>query len=77
MIANCGARYDARWRRTDGWENWYRHVGYDWDRVIVGQTDAAKYKQHRGQSVSVAVIAREHSEIPGTCSSNLFVVVRL
>ncbi len=47
---------------TDGWENWYRHVGHDWDRIIVGQTSAAKYREQNGQSI--AAIAKHHHEDP-------------
>ncbi len=45
---------------TDGWENWYRHVGHNWDRIIVGQTDVAKYKPQTGQSI--AALAKRHNE---------------
>lgn len=37
---------------TDGWENWFRHVGYDWNRVVVGATSDQKYKDYVGKSVA-------------------------
>ncbi len=47
---------------TSGWENWFRHVGYDWDKVIVGQTNDRRYRELVGQSV--AVMAKAHDESP-------------
>lgn len=47
---------------TGGWENWYRHVGHDWDRVIIGQANSKKYADHNGQSV--AAIAKATGEDP-------------
>jgi N-acyl-D-amino-acid deacylase len=37
---------------TDGWENWYRHVGFDFGRVIVGKTSDSKYDGLIGKSVA-------------------------
>ncbi len=37
---------------TGGWENWYRHVGYDWNRVIVGQASDDRYRDLAGKSVA-------------------------
>lgn len=37
---------------TEGWENWYRHAGHDWNRVIVGQTNEPRYREYDGQSVA-------------------------
>lgn len=36
----------------DVWENWYRHVGFDWNRVVIGQATEARYAKLTGQSVS-------------------------
>ena len=47
---------------TGGWENWYRHVGHDWDRVIIGQTNDNRYEKLDGQSV--AAIAKATNEDP-------------
>jgi N-acyl-D-amino-acid deacylase len=47
---------------TDGWENWFRHVGRDWKRVIVGRVDDPRYARLAGQSV--AELARTNSEDP-------------
>lgn len=37
---------------TDGWENWYRHVGFDWGRVIVGKTSNSEYDARIGKTVA-------------------------
>ncbi|MCG8653138.1 MAG: D-aminoacylase, partial [Pirellulales bacterium] len=37
---------------TSGWENWYRHAGSDWNRIIVGQTNEPRYREHAGKSVA-------------------------
>jgi N-acyl-D-amino-acid deacylase len=37
---------------TAGWENWYRHVGRDWSKVIIGQTVDSRYAALVGQSVA-------------------------
>lgn len=45
---------------SQGWENWYRHTGYDWNRVIIGQTNEPRYRQYAGQSVaSIAQATQE------------------
>lgn len=47
---------------TDGWENWYRHAGKDWKRIVVGRSNIADYKGLDGQSV--AAIATAGNEDP-------------
>lgn len=37
---------------TTGWENWFRHVGHDWSRIIIGQTSEARYAPHKGKSLA-------------------------
>jgi N-acyl-D-amino-acid deacylase len=37
---------------SDGWENWFRHAGSDWNRIIVGQTSEPRYRELAGQSVA-------------------------
>jgi len=54
---------------TAGWENWYRHVGYDWDKVIVGQTSDRRYRDLAGQSV--AAMAKAQQEDPWETFFNL------
>lgn len=49
---------------TDGWENWYRHVGWDWTKVVIGQTGHKRYAELKGQSV--AEIAQACNEDPWT-----------
>jgi len=45
---------------TEGWENWFRHTGHDWNRVMVGQSNDPKYSDLSGQSV--AAIAKACDE---------------
>ncbi len=47
---------------TDGWENWFRHVGRDWSRVVVGRVDVERYAKLAGQSV--ADLAKATGEDP-------------
>ena len=47
---------------TDGWENWFRHVGQDWSSVVVGRVDDARYANFAGQSV--AELAKATGEDP-------------
>ena len=54
---------------TGGWENWYRHVGHDWDRVIIGQSNDKRYSDLDGQSV--AAIAKAKDEDPWDVFFNL------
>jgi len=54
---------------TDGWENWFRHVGHDWDRVVIGQANDRKYADVVGQSV--AAIAKSKQEDPWDTFFNL------
>lgn len=34
-----------------GWENWYAHVGHDWDRVVVAGTKTPEFAPHNGKSI--------------------------
>jgi N-acyl-D-amino-acid deacylase len=47
---------------TGGWENWYRHVGQDWSKVVIGQAQDPRYAKLAGQTV--AEIAKECGEDP-------------
>jgi N-acyl-D-amino-acid deacylase len=47
---------------TDGWENWFRHVGFDWNKVIIGQTSERRYAGQAGQSL--AAMAKAQDEDP-------------
>jgi len=33
------------------WENWFRHVGSDWDKVVLGALGAPPYAEHNGKSL--------------------------
>lgn len=54
---------------TDGWENWYRHVGFDWGKVVIGQAGDPRYTGLTGRSV--AEIAKELNEDPWETFFNL------
>jgi N-acyl-D-aspartate/D-glutamate deacylase len=45
-----------------GWENWYRHIGSDWDKVVLGQIKAPAYAGQAGRSL--AEIARASGKDP-------------
>lgn len=47
---------------TSGWENWFRHVGFDWNKVVIGQTTHKKYAAMNGQTV--AELAKANNEDP-------------
>lgn len=47
---------------TDGWENWYRHAGKDWSRIVVGRTNDREYAKHPG--LSVAELAKTFEQDP-------------
>jgi len=42
---------------TEGWENWFRHTGYDWNRVIIGQANESRYRAHAGRSIAAIAAA--------------------
>lgn len=37
---------------TDGWENWFRHSSHDWNRIIIGRSNNARYEGLDGHSVA-------------------------
>jgi N-acyl-D-aspartate/D-glutamate deacylase len=45
-----------------GWENWFRHIGSDWDNVILGQIRAPEYAGQVGKSLGQ--IARQAAKDP-------------
>lgn len=44
---------------TDGWENWYLHAGKDWNRVVIGRSNDARYSPMDGESVAAMAEARQ------------------
>ncbi|MEQ9407566.1 MAG: serine hydrolase [Fuerstiella sp.] len=43
---------------TSGWENWFRHAGSSWDRIIIGQSNHSGYTELDGQSVAAMAAAK-------------------
>lgn len=54
---------------TDGWENWFRHAGKDWNRIVIGRSNDARYSKYDGQSLSD--IAKKCDEDPWDTFFNL------
>ena len=57
------------------YENWYRHTGFDFDRVVLGQMTDRPYAEHNGKSL--AAIAKALSKDPwdvffDACRMNAF-----
>lgn len=46
------AEVRAEMETTSGWENWFRHAGYNWNKIIIGQTNEPRYRELFGQSVA-------------------------
>ena len=44
-----------------GWENWFRHIGKDWNRLIIGNTSHTLYRNFSGQSLAAIAQHFEHS----------------
>lgn len=44
---------------TTGWENWYRHIGFDWTKVILGQASDIRYRDSVGKSVQEIAVERK------------------
>lgn len=60
---------------SSGWENWYRHAGSDWDRIIVGQTTDPRYRDYAGQSVAAIAKATDEDAWDtffGLCNASTF-----
>jgi N-acyl-D-aspartate/D-glutamate deacylase len=34
------------------WENWFGHVGHDWERIVIGGCEAPAFAAHNGKSLS-------------------------
>ena len=37
-----------------GWENWFKHIGRDWNKLIIGRSRSLKYKVEPGQSLAAS-----------------------
>jgi len=42
-----------------GWENWYRHVGFNWDKVVVGGMTLKPFADHNGKSLAAVAQATQ------------------
>lgn len=47
---------------TDGWENWFRHVGHDWGKVVIGSSNGPRFAKYAGKTV--AEIAKDRGKDP-------------
>ena len=47
---------------TSDWENWYRHVGKDWERVLVAKVSGSLEKSYEGQSLAAIARLRDSDE---------------
>ena len=44
------------------WENWFGHVGHDWERIVIGGCESPAFAAHNGKSLSE--IARSLNQDP-------------
>ncbi|MAI32582.1 MAG: D-aminoacylase [Planctomycetaceae bacterium TMED240] len=56
---------------TAGWENWYRHAGHDWNRIVIGKSNHPRYRKWDG--LPLAQIAKASGEDPWDTFFNLVV----
>jgi N-acyl-D-aspartate/D-glutamate deacylase len=47
---------------TSNWENWYRHVGRNWDNVLVASVDGAVDRRYEGKSIAEIAKMRRQPE---------------
>ncbi|MBI3878585.1 MAG: D-aminoacylase [Verrucomicrobia bacterium] len=54
QLKDAAVRADIRreMETGTGYENWFRHTGRDWDRVVVGRIGAKAYQKFNGQSIA-------------------------
>lgn len=50
--AAARAEIRAEMETGTGWENWFRHVGHDWSKVIIGGVSGDKYSKLAGRSLA-------------------------
>jgi N-acyl-D-amino-acid deacylase len=67
--ANLRAEIRKEMETTAGWENWYRHVGRDWSKIVIGRTGDRRYASLAGQTV--ADMAKANNEDPWDTFFNL------
>lgn len=46
------ARIRSEIESEAGWENWFRHVGFDWSKVSLGGIEADAYKEYNGRTIA-------------------------
>lgn len=42
---------------STAFENWYRHIGFNWDRVVLGSLTGPVYGEHSGKSLAAVAAA--------------------
>ncbi len=47
---------------TGGWENWYKHIGRDWSKLIIGKSFSLRHKVEPGSSLAGAAKALKLDE---------------
>lgn len=52
-LENADVRKEIRteMESVGGWENWYRHTGMNWNKVIVGKTSDKEFRESPGTSI--------------------------
>lgn len=46
----------------EGWENWFRHAGHDWNKVVLGKINSSAYKKYNGQTLGAIARAAKKDE---------------
>lgn len=64
LLKDAAVRAEIRNAMENGtdYENWFRHTGRNWERVVVGRIAAKPYQDHNGRDI--AAIARDAGRDP-------------
>jgi N-acyl-D-aspartate/D-glutamate deacylase/CubicO group peptidase (beta-lactamase class C family) len=46
----------------EGWENWFRHAGHDWNKVVLGKINSSAYRKYNGQTLGAIARAANKDE---------------
>lgn len=55
------ARIRREMESEKGWENWYRHTGFDWSKVVLGSMTVEPFKKYNGQNLA-AIATNLHQD---------------